>query len=375
MSDQPLPPGVPSGLPEERLRAWLQVAAERAPLPVPARSPEDVVARARRAEQQAGGADVLPLEPGELELLADLACAEHAVAEGTARAPSQSVMAAVVEAYSGGAGGVPTGQAGRPAPVRESVPGPGVVQGASGAPEAMSESRRDRVLRAQPAVGGRRARVLVLFALCAIGLAWVVAGRVAPASLPPVDEVADAELERAFAASLASAAEPLAGQVSPFVDARLWRSLEGRAWRGGEALSIAPAARSVTAQPVDAAGAGGDVVLAWRPDASMADAAGLRVHLRGPAGLRVALPDLGVEAVLDAAVDGAGAGHVDLPLPGGWAEALAGGDLRLAFTWPSPVADPVAGEGAAAPAVPAASPREARFAGVSLSTWRVAEGG
>lgn len=355
--------------PDERWRAWLAAAAGRVPLPVPARSPEDLLAQAGRAERLAAGAEEAPLEPGDLELLSDLACAEAAWQDGRAAAPSTSVMAAAVEAF--GAAAAPSAAA----PAASSNPGPGA---------APASAPRERVLRARAAGGHRRLPLLLGTAVVLVALAWGLAARLSPPPYAGPDEVAQAELERAFAASLAVDAVPLSGQVAPFVDARLWRSLEGRAWRGGESLALAPAAPPALAAAPAAqrepgaaeaaaqreagaaeAAATADVVLAWRPDASMADAAGLRVHLRGPAGLRVALPDLGVEGVLVEAAE-AGGSHVDLRLPGGWAGSLEGRELRLAFTWPRPAA------GAASPA--GARP-EALFSGVSLSTWRVAEGG
>lgn len=355
--------------PDERWRHWLAAAGERAPLPVPARSADELLEQARRAEQQAAGAGEQGLCAGDLDLLADLACAEAAWHEGRALPPSASVRAAAAEAFAPGAaaaareGTAPATEVGAPRGREDRVP-------EARAPEP---GRRQRVLRARPAGAVRLRRGLALGgAVLAVALAWAVAGRLAPTPPPALDAVAQAELERAFAASLAVDAAPLSGQVAPFVDARLWRSLEGRAWRGGESLSLAPGSQAGLA-PATAPAAPGtaeraDVVLAWRPDASMGDAAGLRVHLRGPAGLRVTLPDLGVEGVLPAAAGDEGTTHVDLPLPGGWSQALGGRDLRLAFTWPRPGV-PAAG----APAVPALA--EARFAGVSLSTWRVAEGG
>lgn len=343
--------------PDARWRAWLAAAASRPPLPVPARSADELIEQARRAEGQASGADPQPLVAGDLELLADLACAEAAWQDGRPAPPSTSVTAAALEAF--GAPEVRATGASAPERAREAA-------------DAAPTGARERVLRARGRAGetgGRRLLpALLASSLVLVALAWVLAARLAPPPEAGLDEVAQAELERAFAASLAVDAAPLSGQVAPFVDARLWRSLEGRAWRGGDSLALAPAAAAPVAPAVAAAPAvaPADVVLAWRPDASMADAAGLRVHLRGPVGLRVALPDLGVEGVL--VEDGeAGAGtHVDLRLPGGWAGSLGGGDLRLAFTWPRPA------EGSAAPAT--ASP-EALFTGVSLSTWRVAEGG
>lgn len=128
---------------------------------------------------------------------------------------------------------------------------------------------------------------------------------------------------------------PLARPASdPFVEARRWRVLSGRGVRGGVGLSLRPAA----ARGADDERS--EVLLGWLPDPSVLSAGRLRLMLQGPAGLSVALPDLlpdgAIAGRLEPGAEGAEPGLVTLEvaLPAGWAERLAGRELRLALRWP-----------------------------------------
>jgi hypothetical protein len=125
------------------------------------------------------------------------------------------------------------------------------------------------------------------------------------------------------------------------VGARHWRIASGDAQRSRGRLRLDA--------PVGAAGGEG-ARLAW---AARGPAAGMRVlelAVRGPAGLRVLAPDLGVEATLDHDTrtgSEPGVPTVDLALPVDWAKGLPDGELTLVFSWPPADASATGGPSAA----------------------------
>lgn len=138
-------------------------------------------------------------------------------------------------------------------------------------------------------------------------------------------------------------------RVEPFVSARQWRVLEGRARRVGGSLSLEPST------------SGRRAVLAWRPDDSAASARVLRLQVRGPAGVSLVDPfalaghgpqfgGFAEELLLAGSSEDPGLATVELALPSDWpalTQATAG-ELRLEFRWPEGVPGEVAPQGAAA---------------------------
>ncbi len=320
--------------------------------------------------------DVNPgdVNPGDIELLADLLVAQGQVAAGTAQPPSPAVLEAVCSAFDAALHADAVGSVVAAAPAREAaaiVPGVGLRLLAS----------RPRGRAAPPAAwwpaAWRSVAAVAAVLVAAVGTWSFVRSVDSPSgasrggeSSVSLDANELASLRRTLEDTPASAGER--AQVAPFVEARLWRRVTGSALRGGEGLGLRQGAEA------GAAGAAGeapaDVVLSWLPDAASGAAARLRVHVTGPQGLVVALPDLGVEARLPgqalpdpAAEAGAEASrtapatYVDLELPGGWAGRLPEHELRLAFRWPDSA-------GGAFP-----SPN-ARFTGVSLASPHAVEG-